>query len=277
MKTTFNTGSKMKQPARCKACQALNVKCPEDHCRLHQPTLTQPQAQAIRQSGRNPAVLKQNCTGCQNTQHTPRNSPKTNRRARSRTKSPRGYVTTPQQRERNRSTSRTREEKTNKKDKKKSPQPKVRAILTNNDRQNNNNDNAPREWTQQTRETDRRPHYEQTPVTPERTSREQQWTWNYAGEHTRDYNGSRRSLSRPRWQQRSPSPNTRAYQQRSRSKSPHYRSNSRSNSPHTYRPRSQSASRYPIRDRPEERFSRSRASSDDPPRSQNPPTTPAQQ
>ena len=281
MKTTLSSGPRAKQPARCKACQALNVKCPQDHCRLHQPTITQPQAQAIRQSGRNPAVFKQNCTGCQsvNTNNTSRNSPNRSGRAPSRSKSP-GEYRSKQKQERNRSTSRTRGETTKRNEKHKSPQPKVRAILTNYDRQNDRQstnigerDNNPREWKQQTTETEgrRRSHYSEPPQR-ERDDRDHQsgdqWKWNYARE-------SGRSSPRPRWQQRSPTPNTRPYQQRRRSNSPQYRNDS----PHTYRPRSQSTGRYPMRDQ-HDRFPRNRSSSNDPyktPRSQTPVTTPTQQ
>ena len=271
MKTTFKAGQQVREPYRCKACQALNVTCSDKHCKLHQPTITSTQAQRMKHNlQQNPAVLKANCPRCQNQQNTPSNSPKRrNSRGRSNTKSPHQKDKEQNQGRRQKNESRSNSRSRDSRKKNQSPPTRVRTILSNPERSHNNNNEETQRM--QSQQTERRPYretYKDAPPHQETTNdTHQQDEWRYANQN------HQRPPYRQRWQQRSPTPNTRHDNYRPRSKSPYYRSNS----PRPYRPRSQSANRYPPRSPPTNRFPRSRSVSNDSARKQNKQTPSDQQ
>ena len=295
MRTSFGRSSK--QPTRCKAFQALNVTCSDDHCKLHQPTITQSQALTMRRSGKEPAVMKWNCRGCNQALSAMRpnsksrsRSPQTYKRNRSKTRreSPRGKQggkeTNETQRSARNSRSRSRDRQ-----KEKSPQPRTRTILTNPDRQAGNKptqvqvhqisernpENSRQKMEGESKQDPNHPSdnkeeansgYRRGPTRP---------VWNYAEFKSHDTQASP-ARERRTWQQRSrsPTPSRSTFRSRdnyrqdySRSKSPY----NRRNSPYT-RQRSQSADRWGNRNWSRERYTESpnRSSQNNKPRESQP-------
>ena len=266
MKTFFDAEKKLKEPARCTACSALNTTCSPTHCKSHPPIMTTPQAQRLRRMGQNPATLKTNCPSCtQNAQ---------GRESRPTEKVPQsGYKSKSRSKSKDRqqkNTSQPRESENRNSPRYRSP-PKVRAILTNPDRTYTSTNGPPYDETPRQDEDWQTRHEQQKHPYRESRQRDNGHTeWNYARQaYPQDTRYARQEHSqsphRQRWRQRSPTPDARYGQYRQRSKSPQYRSNS----PHDARPRSQSAHRYPPRTPSTNRYPRSRSASQGAPPQQN--------